>query len=304
LLKTDSSFVTGAVTNEDGLFLLQAPDNGKYLLRVTSVGYKPVVKRVEIVQDKDLAMGKIVMGSDAIMLKGAVVTAQAAKVTLKEDTFVYNSAAYRTPEGSTIEELVKRLPGAEIDDDGKITINGKEVKKILVDGKEFMTGDTKTALKNLPTSIVDKIKSYDEKSDLARVTGIDDGEEQTVLDFGLKPGMNKGLFSNIDLSVGTHSRYAEKGMGAYFNDKIRTMVFANANNVNDMGFPGGGGRGRFGAGRQGLNASKMIGGNFNYEEKDKLTIDGSLRWNHNDGDARSRVSTENFVSTAGSFGTV
>jgi len=302
LLKTDSSFVTGAVTNEDGLFLLQAPDNGKYLLRVTSVGYKPVVKRVEIVQDKDLAMGKIVMGSDAIMLKGAVVTAQAAKVTLKEDTFVYNSAAYRTPEGSTIEELVKRLPGAEIDDDGKITINGKEVKKILVDGKEFMTGDTKTALKNLPTSIVDKIKSYDEKSDLARVTGIDDGEEQTVLDFGLKPGMNKGLFSNIDLSVGTHSRYAEKGMGAYFNDKIRTMVFANANNVNDMGFPGGGGRGRFGAGRQGLNASKMIGGNFNYEEKDKLTIDGSLRWNHNDGDTRSRVSTENFVSTAGSFG--
>lgn len=136
------------------------------------------------------------------MLKGAVVTAMAQKVTLKEDTFVYNSAAYRTPEGSVVEELVKRLPGAEVSDDGTIKINGKEVKKILVDGKEFMTGDTKTALKNLPTSIIDKIKAYDEKSDLSKVTGIDDGEEQTVLDFNVKKGMNKGLMSNIDLGIG------------------------------------------------------------------------------------------------------
>ena len=134
------------------------------------------------------------------MLKGAVVTAMAQKVTLKEDTFVYNSSAYRTPEGSVVEELVKRLPGAEVSDDGTIKINGKEVKKILVDGKEFMTGDTKTALKNLPTSIIEKIKAYDEKSDLAKVTGIDDGEEQTVLDFGVKKGMNKGVISNVDLA--------------------------------------------------------------------------------------------------------
>ena len=126
-------------------------------------------------------------------------------MNLKEDTFVYNSAAYRTPEGSVVEELVKRLPGAEVSDDGTIKINGKEVKKILVDGKEFMTGDTKTALKNLPTSIIDKIKAYDEKSDLSKVTGIDDGEEQTVLDFGVKKGMNKGLISNIDLGVATRA---------------------------------------------------------------------------------------------------
>lgn len=99
-----------------------------------------------------MALGKLVIGADAIMLQGAVVTAQAQKVTLKEDTFVYNSAAYRTPEGSVVEELVRRIPGAEISDDGTITINGKEVKKIMVDGKEFMTGDTQTALKTcLPT---------------------------------------------------------------------------------------------------------------------------------------------------------
>ena len=185
LLKTDSTYVSGAISNEQGLFHVNAPANGKYLLKITSVGYKPTVKRIQISEDKNLAMGNVVVSAEAIMLKGAVVTAMAQKVTLKEDTFVYNSAAYRTPEGSVVEELVKRLPGAEVSDDGTIKINGKEVKKILVDGKEFMTGDTKTALKNLPTSIIDKIKAYDEKSDLSKVTGIDDGEEQTVLDFGV-----------------------------------------------------------------------------------------------------------------------
>ena len=170
LLKSDSTYVTGAISNEKGLFHLNAPANGKYLLKMTSVGYKPTIKRIQITDDKNLAMGNVVIGADAIMLKGAVVTAMAQKVTLKEDTFVYNSSAYRTPEGSVVEELVKRLPGAEVSDDGTIKINGKEVKKILVDGKEFMTGDTKTALKNLPTSIIDKIKAYDEKSDLAKVT--------------------------------------------------------------------------------------------------------------------------------------
>lgn len=210
LLKMDSTYVTGAVSNEKGLFFVNAPANGKYLLRISSVGYPTTLKRIVIAQDKDLALGRIVMGAEAIMLKGATVTARANKVTLKEDTFVYNSAAYRTPEGSTIEELVKRLPGAQVSDDGTITINGKTVKKILVDGKEFMTGDTKTALKNIPTSIIEKIKSYDQKSDLARVTGIDDGNEETVLDFGVKKGMNKGIFSNIDLSAGTKNRYSDR----------------------------------------------------------------------------------------------
>lgn len=146
LLKSDSTFVVGAISNEKGEFALSAPADGNYLLKISSVGYITYFKKLHI-DGKDLALGQIVMNGDAIMLKGATVTGQAVKVTVREDTFVYNSAAFRTPEGSTIEELVKRLPGAQISDDGKITINGKEVKKILVDGKEFMTGDTKTALK-------------------------------------------------------------------------------------------------------------------------------------------------------------
>ena len=300
LLKTDSTYVSGAISNERGLFHVNAPANGKYLLKITSVGYKPTVKRIQISEDKNLAMGNVVIGADAIMLKGAVVTAMAQKVSLKEDTFVYNSAAYRTPEGSVVEELVKRLPGAEVSDDGTIKINGKEVKKILVDGKEFMTGDTKTALKNLPTSIIDKIKAYDEKSDLSKVTGIDDGEEQTVLDFGVKKGMNKGLISNIDLGVGNKSRYNMRGMGGYFNDNNRFMLFANANNTSDRGFGGGPGRGFWG-GANGLNASKMIAANYNYELKNKFKFNTSLRWNHSDGDVWSSRSSENFMGSSSSF---
>ena len=300
LLKTDSTYVTGAISNEKGLFHLNAPENGKYLLKITSVGYKPTVKRVVIEQDKNLALGNVVVGADAIMLKGAVVTAMAQKVTLKEDTFVYNSAAYRTPEGSVVEELVKRLPGAEVSDDGTIKINGKEVKKILVDGKEFMTGDTKTALKNLPTSIIDKIKAYDEKSDLSKVTGIDDGEEQTVLDFNVKKGMNKGLMSNIDLGIGNKDRYSARGMGGYFNSNNRFMLFGNANNTSDRGFGGGGPRRGFGGGN-GLNASKMLAANYNYEEKNKFKFNTSLRWNHSDGDVWSRRSSENFMGSSSSF---
>lgn len=300
LLKTDSTYVTGAISNEKGLFHLNAPENGKYLLKITSVGYKPTVKRVVIEQDKNLALGNVVVGADAIMLKGAVVTAMAQKVTLKEDTFVYNSAAYRTPEGSVVEELVKRLPGAEVSDDGTIKINGKEVKKILVDGKEFMTGDTKTALKNLPTSIIDKIKAYDEKSDLSKVTGIDDGEEQTVLDFNVKKGMNKGLMSNIDLGIGNKDRYSARGMGGYFNSNNRFMLFGNANNTSDRGFGGGGPRRGFGGGN-GLNASKMLAANYNYEEKNKFQFNTSLRWNHSDGDVWSRRSSENFMGSSSSF---
>lgn len=300
LLKTDSTYVSGAISNERGLFHVNAPANGKYLLKITSVGYKPTVKRIQISEDKNLAMGNVVISADAIMLKGAVVTAMAQKVSLKEDTFVYNSAAYRTPEGSVVEELVKRLPGAEVSDDGTIKINGKEVKKILVDGKEFMTGDTKTALKNLPTSIIDKIKAYDEKSDLSKVTGIDDGEEQTVLDFGVKKGMNKGVISNIDLGVGNKNRYNMRGMGGYFADNNRFMLFANANNTSDRGFGGGPGRGFWG-GANGLNASKMIGANYNYELKNKFKFNTSLRWNHSDGDVWSSRSSENFMGSSNSF---
>ena len=296
LLKTDSTLVSGVLTKLDGSFSVKAPNTGTYIIQVTCVGFKAYTKRVNIQADKNVQLGTIELKPDAIMLKGATVTGHAQKVTLKADTFVYNAAAFRTPEGSVVEELVKRLPGAEVDDDGTIKINGKQVKKILVDGKEFMTGDTKTAMKNLPTNIIDRIKAYDQQSDLARISGIEDGEEQTVLDFGIKPGMNRGFMTNSDVGVGTQSRYSARTFNGLMKQDITLMMMASANNVNDMGFGFGGGR--FGMGRQGLTATKMVGVNMNYEKKNKLILDGSVRWNHNDGDAFSKGSSETFFSSS------
>lgn len=300
LLKSDSTFVVGALTDDDGRFTLKAPKNGSYIVKCSYVGYVTMTKDVKINGKDDVDLGEMTIKPDAVMLKGTTVTAQASKMTIKKDTFVYNAAAYRTPEGSVIEELVKKLPGAEVDDEGNITINGKQVKQILIDGKEFMKGDTKTAMKNLPTSIINNIKSYDKKSDLARITGIEDGNEETVLDFGIKPGMNKGFLTNIDLAVGNHGLYAERVMAGMFKDKWRLMGFGNANNTGDRGFPGGGGGGFWGN-SQGRSASKMAGLNFNYDDKDKLEIDASLRWNHGNTDVLSQQSTQMFVGT-GSFG--
>ena len=295
LLRTDSTLVTGGLTDLNGKFRVKAPSAGTYILQVTCVGFKAYTKRVKVSDDKDVALGTLTLKPDAIMLKGATVTGQAAKVVVKADTFVYNAAAFRTPEGSVVEELVKRLPGAQVDDDGKITINGKEVKKIMVDGKEFMTGDTKTAMKNLPTSIVERVKAYDQKSDLARVSGIDDGEEETVLDFGIKRGMNKGVMVNADVAAGTQDRYSSRVFGGVMKDDLKMFLMTSANNVNDMGFGGGGGR--FGGGRQGLTATKMVGVNLNYEKKDLIKLDGSVRWNHSNGDAVSKTASESFMSS-------
>lgn len=300
LLKQDSSYVVGTTSDAEGNFKITAPANGRFILKASYVGYKTILQNVTVANEQDVSVGQLDFQVDSRTLKEVKVVASAPKVVLKADTFQYNASAYRVPEGSTIEALVKKLPGAEVSSDGTIKINGKEVKKILVDGKEFMVGDTKTAMKNLPTSIVQTIKAYDQQSDLTRVTGIDDGNETTVLDFGVKPGMNKGLFSNIDLGIGTEGRYSEKAMGAYFNSKFRMMGFASANNVNDMGF-GGGPRGGFGGVREGLNATKMVGLNMNYDNGTSLQWDGSVRWNHSNGDLNSRVATENFVAQQGSF---
>ena len=300
LLKADSTIVANGVTNDTGKFSLTAPADGRFIVRVTYIGYKTFYRDVTIAGGKPQALGTITITPDSKMLKEVEVVKNLAKVTTKDDTIIYNAGAYRTPEGSVIEELVKKLPGAEVSDDGTIKINGKEVKKIMVDGKEFMTGDTKTAIKNLPTSIVDRIKTYDQKSDLSRITGIDDGEDQTVLDFGLKRGMNKGMFANVDGGLGTQRRYSGRAMAALMKDEWRAMAFLSANNVNDMGFGGGGGGGRFGGGgRNGLQASKMGAVNINYEKKNRLKWDGSVRWNHGDGDVWSRSSSENFVSKTG-----
>ena len=295
-LLSGEKVVSNAVTNVDGNFSVKAPSDGTYTLRITYVGFKTTTKKITIANGQGVSAGTISLAPDAIMLQGATVTAHLAKVQSKGDTLIFNADAYRVPEGSVVEELVKRMPGAEVDENGNITINGKQVSKIKVDGRDF--GDSKTALKNLPTSIIEKVRAYDEKSDLARITGIDDGNEQTVLDFGLRAGMNRGMMANTDLGYGTKDRYSGRLFGMYMRDDWRVMAMLNANNTNDQGMGGGGGR-RFGGGGGmgggGLNAAKTGMVNVNYEKPNRLIGQASVNVNHRDGDSWSRRFVENYT---------
>lgn len=283
----DSTFVGGTVTDIRGNFSVEVPSNGIYRIRISSIGYQTIQREVTLRNNRSQELGHLLMSSESVMLKEAVVTGRAAQVVVRKDTLVYNPEAYRTPEGSPIEELIKRMPGAEVDEDGNITINGKQVKKILLDGKEFMLGDVETALKNLPVSIIQNVKFYDQQSDQARITGIEDGNKETVLDFTVKKGMNRGYMTNLDLAGGTQHRYASRGMGSSFTDKTRFVLLGNFNNKEEN------------AGwwnRRGLNARKMLGTNLNYDDGEKLKADMNIRWNHRDGDNVNENSSENFYS--------
>ncbi len=283
----DSTFVGGSVTDLHGNFSVEAPTNGIYRLRISSVGFQTIEREVTLRRNQGQILGTLLMVADAVALKETVVTGRAAQVVVRKDTLVYNPEAYRTPEGSPIEELIKRMPGAEVDEDGNITVNGKKIEKILLDGKEFMLGDVETALKNLPVSIIQSVKFYDQQSDQARITGIEDGNKQTVLDFTVKKGMNRGYMTNLDLAGGTRQRYASRGMGSSFTDKTRLVLMGNLNNKEEN------------AGwwnRRGLNARKMLGTNLNYDDGKKLKMDASVRWNHRDGDNQSENASENFYS--------
>ncbi len=291
----DSTMVTGDVTDNDGKFSI-ATRPGKYVLKVSFVGYTPTYKPFTLTKAKpSLNMGQLTLNSDAIMLEGAVVVAEAPEVTAVADTLVYSSSAYRVPEGSALEELVKKLPGAEVDENGKITINGKEIKKIMIDGKEFFADDPNIAMKNLPVNIIDRVRAYDKQSDMARVTGIDDGEEETVLDLSVKPGMNQGWLGNVDAAMGTEDRYSGKLMASRFWGENQMTAIGSMNNVNDNSFPGGGGGFRRG-GQNGLNAIKM--GGFNFATKnEKLETGGSVNFKYNDADIQSKQNAETFVSS-------
>ena len=300
LVLPDSSFVAGTTTGSQGDFTFKNVKKGEYTLKISYVGFVTKYVNVNLKTQKkgDVNIGYITMSADAILLNAAKVTANAAKVAVSGDSLVYNAAAYRVPEGSTLETLVKQLPGAKVDKEGNITINGKTVSKILVDGKEFFLNDKEVAMKNIPTEMIDNIKTYNRKSDLSRVTGIDDGEEETVLDLTVKKGMKNGWYGNVNVGAGTEKRYAERFNVNRFNDDFQATLLGGANNVADMGFGGGGGR--WGGWGGGLRNSKEVGGNF-ATAKSKLETGGSIRYRYDGSDTENTSSTEYFNASLAKF---
>ena len=298
--KKDTTFVVGTLSNEKGEFGFSSVKSGSYLLKVTFMGYETLMRNITKQVGKALSLGNIMMESNSVALDETVITAKLQKMVIKDDTVVYNADAFSVPEGSVIEALVEVLPGAKIDDDGKISINGKNVKKFKLDGRDFMTGNNDAVMKNLPSYVIDKVKAYDEKSDLSRLTGIDDGNDDFVLEFVTKRSARRGLQANPDVGYGTDHRYGIRLTAMKPFGDMRYTFMGNANNVNDRNFSGRGGRGR--GNNNGQRHSKTSALDISYENGKNVKLSGRVTWNHSNADNWNRSASENFVNTrSGAF---
>lgn len=230
------------------------------------------------------------------MLDAAMVTARANEIVVSGDTIEYNADSYKVQENAALEELLKKMPGVEIDTDGKITVNGKEIKKIMVDGKEFFSDDPKVASKNLPAKMVEKLQVLDKKSDMAMLTGFDDGEEETIINLQVKPGMKQGVFGNGFIGGGNKDKYEGNAFVAATRNSTSITLLGGANNTNNAGASDlasnmfGAGRGGFG-GNNGVNKTINTGINVATEVKDKLKMSTDFRYMNSDSEVISNTET-------------
>lgn len=277
----DSAVVNGMVTGPTGAFAISGLKKGKYIVELSYVGFRTKYNNVDLAANKDL--GSLQLDEDAIMLKETTVTAIKTPITVKEDTVEFNADSYRTAPNAVVEDLLKRLPGVEVGSDGKITANGKSVSKILVDGKEFFADDPTVASRNLPVNMVEKLQVVDRKSDLARITGVDDGEEETVINLTVKKGMQNGWFGNVEAGYGTDDRYKGNfNINRFWNGNQVTFI-GGLNNVNDLGFSdGSSGRFRRFGGDNGITKSQAFGVNFNVGNEEKFRVGGNVMWSRSD----------------------
>ena len=307
----DSVMLAGGASDVQGKFQLSAavPKNKRLLLQISFIGYKSVYRSLsnsgnkeshsrDNANNKVITLGDISLSPESIALDETVVVGQAPMAVTEEDTTVFNASAYRTPEGSMLEDLVKQLPGGEIDADGKLLIHGKEVKKILVDGKEFFSDDPKAALKNLPVEMVEKLKAYERKSDLARLTGIDDGEEEMILDLSVKKDMKQGWMENFMGGYGSKDRYELANTLNRFRDNSQFTIIGNLNNTNNQGFSemqqeSASSTGNLRTAR-GLTTSRSLGMNTTYDWK-RVKLQSNIQYVGTDRLEDSRSSTDNFL---------
>ncbi|MDR1369864.1 MAG: outer membrane beta-barrel protein [Dysgonamonadaceae bacterium] len=301
----DSTEVTGGVSSRNGAFSLKFNKRGDFLLNIGYVGYKSVFQPFSVSGTTTINLGTIELVEDAIELGEAVVKGKKPEVVVRNDTIEYDATSYKTEENAVVEDLLKKLPGVEVDKDGKITINGKEIKKFLVDGKEFVSDDPKVASRNLPAEMVDKLQVLDRKSDLAQLTGFDDGEEESVINITVRPGMKQGTMGNVavglgkDVNANNDGRYMAGGMVNHMKNNDRYTVMINSNNTNNMGASDmgevrfGGMRGMRG-GSGGIVESQNIMLDMNKEFSDKLSLNGTVSYRNMERNTETEVESATF----------
>ena len=232
------------LTDAEGMGNLVKLNKGTYTVKAELMGYEPYSKVVVV--EKNVDLGIIRMKEDAEVLDAAKVTDVGNPILVKKDTIEYTASSFKTSDNDMLEALLKKLPGVEVESDGSITANGETIKKITIDGKTFFLDDPQLASKNIPAKMIEKVKVVEKKSDQAKFTGIDDGEEEMVIDLSLKPGMMQGWFGNL-MGGGGHDvpgansdmndwRYQGAAMVGKFTENSQISMIFNANNTNNRGF--------------------------------------------------------------------
>lgn len=285
-------------TNSNGEFEFNKVPASDYYIVVTYSGYKQMIKQFSRPRDgvSFIDLGDIVLSADYKSLGEIVIEAPA--VVVKEDTVEYNAKQFQTKANATTEDLLKKLPGVQVDRNGNVTAQGKQVTRIKVNGKDFFTGDPKTATREIPADMIDKVQVVDDYGDQSAMSGVRDGEPEKVINLQLKKDKNKGVFGRVQGSAGTNERYMGGLNLNYFNNKKQLSVIGNSNNINQSSFGGGDlggfGGGNFGGGQGGGGGRPggggmqvMIGGpgggggnNNNGQNQDGITRTNSIGTNY------------------------
>lgn len=257
----DSTIYKGVAADVNGNFLIESVAKGKYILKVTYVGYSAYIKALEA-SDAPLVLNTIPMNAAGKNLKDVVIEGKATTAIQKGDTTQYNASNYKTNPDANAEDLVTKMSGVTMQD-GKVQAHGEEVKKVLVDGKPFFGDDPNAVLKNLPAEVIDKIQVFDQQSDQSKFTGVSDGNTTKTINIITKPGMKNGTFGRVFAGYGYEDVYKAGANINFFKGDRRISIISQSNNINEQNFSsedlagvmsssqGGGGGGRGGHGGPG-----------------------------------------------------
>lgn len=230
----DSTLAHYGISGSDGRFQIKTVGEGQYLLQAASMEVQTYYRSLQIPGEAET--GTLYLQPRQHVLNEVTFSAEKLPLMLKGDTIEYNAGAYRTRPDAVVEDLLKKLPGVEVDRDGNLKAQGKQVSKVLVDGKEFFGNDPKVATKNLPADAISKVQVFDGKTDAALFTGIDDGEREKTINLELKDGKKMGYFGSLQAGAGSDERYKLDGKVYRFRKHTQFAALAMANNINEFGF--------------------------------------------------------------------
>jgi len=235
LSEKDSTMVSFGLTDAEGNFNITGVAAGGYLLQVTYLGFGQYSKQIQL-QNADIDLGAISLSAADTKLDEIEIKAEHTPMMLNRDTLEYNAAAFQVQPNEVVEDLLRKLPGVEVESDGSIKAQGEDVQEILVDGKKFFGNDVKTATRNLPADAVDKVQVFDKKSDASEFSGVDDGERQKTINLELKEDRKSGAFGNVSGGYGDDERYRGSLSLNRFSTNTQLSVIGNFNNINEQGF--------------------------------------------------------------------